>query len=99
MTISPILASDTTVVAAVFFFLIVLLGVCSLITIPINRSIGRGKWWGLMLALVPLMGGAFILFFLLTVRGGAPQFFYVAAALPLLVGIRAIQLWRRPRES
>jgi hypothetical protein len=58
-----------------------------------RRGQARGRF-GLILGLVPLIFGAFVLFFLLTVRGGAPRFFYIAAALPILVGIKILQIWR-----
>ena len=45
---------------------------------------------GLIVALVPTIFGALLIFFLLTVRGGAPRFFYIAAALPLLVGLKML---------
>ena len=56
---------------------------------------GPRSKWGLVLGLVPLAFGALMTFFLLTVRGGAPRFFYLAAALPILIGIRLIQVWNR----
>jgi drug/metabolite transporter (DMT)-like permease len=95
--INPILASDTVgPVVALFFLAPIVLAIVSLACIPINRTIGRRKWWGLVIALIPMLGGALLLFFLATVRGGAPQFMYMVAVLPFLVGLRSLLLWRRP---
>ena len=60
-----------------------------------RQESGARSRWGLVLGLVPLAFGALMTFFLLTVRGGAPRFFYLAAALPILIGIRIIQVWIR----
>ncbi len=39
--------------------------------------------------------GALLIVMLATTRGGAPRFMYVAAALPLLAGVRILQICRR----
>lgn len=39
--------------------------------------------------------GALLILMLATTRGGAPHFMYVAAALPLLAGVRILQICRR----
>ena len=52
----------------------------------------------MIIALIPTAFGALMLFFLLTVRGGAPRFFYIVALFPLLVGIRLLQFWARPNR-
>jgi hypothetical protein len=93
------LASDTTGAAIAFLGMIFALGVCSLICIPINHYWGRRTWWGLTIALIPTLGGAFAEFMFLTIGGGAPPFAHAIALLPLLVGIRGILIWRRPREG
>jgi hypothetical protein len=96
MNMTPVLASNTIGPLVVLLFLgPIVLGVLSLLCIPINRTWGRRRRWGLVIALIPTIGGALMLFFLLTVRGGAPHFFYIAAAFPLLCGVRALQVWNR----
>src|SRR6266516_4762239 len=100
MRLTPILASDTTGAAIALLLMILGFGVvCALICIPINRYWGRRTWWGLTIALIPTLGGALAEFFFLTVRGGAPPFAHLIGVFPLLVGLRGILLWRRPREE
>jgi formate-dependent nitrite reductase membrane component NrfD len=100
MNVMPVLASDTVGPIVVLLFLGPIgLGLFFLIYLAIKRSGGRRRRSGLIVALIPTIIGALILFFLLTVRGGAPRFFYVAAALPLLVGIKMLQVWSRPDEQ
>jgi len=99
-----LLASDTVGAPVLVIFLAPLLvagvGLIALI-VQRGRRAGAGNAaaprsrWGLILALVPTAFGALLLFFLLSVRGGAPRFFYVAAALPLLVGLRLLIFWNR----
>jgi len=47
------------------------------------------------LGVATMLVGLLMLVFLLTVRGGSPRFFYLAAALPLLVGLRMLLAWSR----
>ena len=99
----PILASDTVgPLVLVLFLSPIILGLLFLIILVIKRpggSGGRRSRWGLVLGLVPTIFGAFLIITLLTTRGGAPQFFYVAAALPLLVGVRILQIWSRSKRQ
>lgn len=90
-----ILASDTSGAAIAFLGLILILGLCGLACIPINHFWGRRTWWGLTIAIIPMLGGAIAEFFMLTVHGGAPPFAHIIAILPLIVGLRGIQLWSR----
>ena len=99
LRLTPILASDTTGAAIAFLGIIFALGVCGLICIPINLYWGRRTWWGLTIALIPTLGGALAELMFLTMRGGAPPFAHAIALMPLLVGIRAILIWRRPRQG
>jgi formate-dependent nitrite reductase membrane component NrfD len=100
MNVIPVLASDTVgPIVALLFLGPIGVGLLFLIYLAIKRSGGRRSRWGLIVALIPTIIGALILFFLLTVRGGAPGFFYIAAALPLLVGIKMLQVWSRPDEQ
>jgi len=93
-----ILGSDTVgPLVLVLFLAPIILALLCLTIFLIKRprsSGGRRSRWGLVLGLVPTIFGAFLVLMLLTTRGGAPQFFYVVAALPLLVGIR-MQIWGR----
>jgi formate-dependent nitrite reductase membrane component NrfD len=95
-----VLASDTVGPSVVLLFLgPIALSLICLIYLAIKRSGGQRSRSGLIVAMIPTIIGALILFFLLTVRGGAPRFFYIAALLPLLVGIKMLQAWRRSDES
>ena len=42
-----------------------------------------------------MTAGALAILMLATTRGGAPRFMYLAAALPLLAGVRILQLCGR----
>jgi hypothetical protein len=96
-----VLASNTIgPVVLVLFLAPIAVGGIFLIYLTIKRGTAadepRRSRGGLVLALVPLIFGALLLFFFLTVRGGAPRFFYIVAAFPLLVGIKLLQVWSRP---
>jgi len=95
-----VIASDTfgLVAALVLLLPIVLIAMCP-ISLIVNRGPGRGTKWGLAIALVPTIGGGLILFMLVTTRGGAPRIFYLLSALPMLIGLRSIMLWRKPRRD
>ena len=90
-----ILASDTVgPLVLVLFLAPIIVGLLCLVILLIKRprsSGGRRSRSGLVLGLLPTIFGAFLILMLLTTRGGAPQFFYVVAALPLLVGVRILQ--------
>jgi drug/metabolite transporter (DMT)-like permease len=94
-----ILASDTVgPLVLVLFLAPIIVGMLCLIILLIKRprsSSGRRSRWGLVLGLLPTIFGAFLILMLLTTRGGAPQFFYIVAALPMLVGVRILQIWGR----
>jgi drug/metabolite transporter (DMT)-like permease len=95
-----ILASDTLGPLVLILFLApIVLGFLCVILFLIKRPRptvdGRRSRWGLVLGLVPTIFGVFLILMLLTTRGGAPQFFYIAAALPLLIGMRILLFWRR----
>ena len=97
-----ILASDTVgPLVLVLFLAPIIVGLLCLIILLIKRprsSGGRRSRWGLVLGLLPTIFGAFLILMLLTTRGGAPQFFYVVAALPVLVGVRILQIWGRSKR-
>lgn len=94
-----ILASDTVgPLVLVLFLAPIIVGLLCLIILLIKRPRSSGakrSRWGLVLGLLPTIFGAFLILMLLTTRGGAPQFFYVVAALPLIVGVRILQIWGR----
>ena len=96
MKLIPILASSTIgPVVPLLFLGPIVLGLIGWMFMPLTRSRGRRRGVGFVLGLACTIVGALVLLFLLTVRGGAPRFFYVAAALPLLCGIRILQIWSR----
>ena len=94
-----ILASDTVgPLVLVLFLAPIVVGLVCLCILLIKRprsSGGRRSRLGLVFGLVPTIFGAFLIVMFLTTRGGVPQFFYVVAALPLLVGVRILQMWGR----
>src|SRR5689334_4730623 len=61
------------------------------------RSVGRT--FGLAVGWVATVAGALLIVMLATTRGGAPRFMYIAAALPLLAGVRILQVCRRSRSE
>ena len=96
MTITPILAAEDY---GLFRFVLLAipagLGLFGFGTVAVNATFGKGKWWGFLLGLIPALGGGLLLFVFLTVRGGAPIFFHIAAAVPLVCGLSSLYLWGR----
>ncbi|MGA2441310.1 MAG: hypothetical protein ABSH08_10145 [Tepidisphaeraceae bacterium] len=97
--VSPLLAEDWGPIILLAFFVPVGLGVITFGSVIVNKYWGRRKWWGLTLALIPTLLGGLIWFYFLTVTGGAPIFFHLAAAFPFLCGIWSIILWSQPLET
>ena len=66
-------------------------------TAPAARSPANSLARSLAIAIgwIATVAGALLILMLATTRGGAPRFMYIAAALPLLAGIRILQLARR----
>jgi len=66
-------------------------------TAPATRSPANSLARSLAIAIgwIATVAGALLILMLATTRGGAPRFMYIAAALPLLAGIRILQLARR----
>src|SRR5881227_268036 len=96
MKLIPLLASNTVGPLVLLLFLgPIVLGLLGLMFMRLVRARGRRRGIGFVLGLACTIVGALVLLFLITVRGGAPRFFYVAAALPLLCGIRILQIWSR----
>jgi len=96
MTITPILASDVSPVIVPIFLAPIFVALLTLRVIArTSRGTAKGTWAGLIVRLVPILFGGFLLFFLLTVRGGAPSFFIAAAALPFVLGLLSLYAWGR----
>jgi drug/metabolite transporter (DMT)-like permease len=99
MTITPMLAEDYGPILFLLFAIPVCLGLFGFGTIGVNITLGKGKWWGFLLGLVPTLGGGLFLFYFLTVGGGAPIFFHIAAAIPLVCGLLSLYLWGKDRPE
>ena len=94
-----------------FFFGAIGLGVIALVVVrviaarprgapgdaPRGKTLGRSI--GLAVGWIATVAGALLIVMLATTRGGAPHFMYVAAALPLLAGIRILQICRRGAQD
>jgi hypothetical protein len=64
-------------------------------SVKASKRAGRVSPVGLVVSLVSVLVGGLLLFFLLTVRGGAPGFFIEVAAFPLVAGLLGLYLWGR----
>ena len=95
MTIQPILAEDISPAVLLVFLVPLLLGAFAVGCVVLARRKGGASRAGLMLRLIPVALGGLILFALLTTRGGAPGFFIVAAAFPVVAGLLAVYSWGR----
>ena len=60
---------------------------------------GERPWWGLLIGLLAVLSGAAMLLMLATTRGGAPTFFYLFAALPVITGAGCLIVWYQPPRS
>jgi hypothetical protein len=57
----------------------------------------RGRpWWGVLIGLLAVLSGAAMLLMLATTLGGAPTFFYLFAALPVISGAVCLIVWNQP---
>jgi hypothetical protein len=63
------------------------------------RAGGRGRSVGFAFGAVAALIGAGLILMFATTRGGVPQFMYIAAALPLIAGIRIMQICRRRKAG
>lgn len=100
MNFTPILAEDISPVVLVVFLAPLFLGLLALRFIDVSRRTRRASPAGLIISLVAVFGGGVILFFLLTVRGGAPSSFIEIAAVPVVLGLCGLYLqWRKSREA
>jgi len=101
MTITPIIAEDISPIILPLFLVPLILGVFAMRGIAASArsartgGTGRTSPAGLIVRLIPVLIGGLLLFFFLTVRGGAPAFFIVAAAFPLAAGLFSLCLWGR----
>jgi hypothetical protein len=95
MTITPILAEGIPPIVVPLFLVPLLLGVFAVRSLAGSTRKDGASRAGLIVRLVPVLVGGFLLFFFLTVRGGAPAFFIEAAAFPLVAGLLSLYLWGR----
>lgn len=93
MNISPIFAEGIPPTVLLIFLAPLLLGVFAVRCITVSRRSDRVSPAGLIVRLVPVLIGGVILFFLLTVRGGAPASFIVVAAFPVAAGLLSLYLY------
>src|SRR5262245_40605628 len=91
--LAPLLPEDWGPLIMILMLVPLGLGVLTFVSVALNKSVGRRRSWGLMLALIPTIGGGLLLFLFLTVRGGAPIFFHLLAAFPFLGGLWSIYVW------
>lgn len=99
MTLSPILASGIPSIVVLFFLVPLFLAIFSIGGIRVASGGNRAISLGIARRLIPVLGGGMFLFFFLTVRGGAPIFFYVISAFPLVVGLWSLYLYGRKRPE
>lgn len=99
MTIAPLLASGIPPIIVLFFLVPLLLAIFSIRGIRVAGGGNRAISLGIASRLIPVLGGGLFLFFFLTVRGGAPSFFYVISAFPLVVGLWSLYLFGRKRPE
>jgi len=97
MTITPILASDTTGALAWPVAILLCLGLLGFGSIVLIAKWGRRRWWGFWLAMIPTAVGG--LSVLLLMSEGALAFFYAVAAFPLLCGVCGLYSWSRKRRA
>jgi hypothetical protein len=99
MNILPVFAEDISPAILPIFLVPLLLGLLALRFITASRRAGGKSRAGLIVRLVPVLIGGVILFFLLTIRGGAPAFFIVVAAFPVAAGLLSLYLYVRGPKS
>ena len=98
------LASDIdNPIVPVLFIGPLLLGLLGLLVFAIKRPPAsaiapRRSRVLLLVGLACTIVGGLLTLMLATTRGGAPPFFYLAAVLPLLVGLRILARWGRPNR-
>jgi len=94
-----IFAEDFSPLLGVLFLAPIILAVaCRLAIVALRRMRGKKPWWGLALGMLAILSGVAELLMLLTTRGGAPSFFYLIAALPIITGVHCLLIWnQRPR--
>ena len=85
---------------ALFLAPLILAVACRVAVIPLRRMRGQKPWWGLALGALGILAGAAMALMLLTTRGGAPSFFYLIAALPVVAGLNCLIVWnQKPRSQ
>ena len=98
MTITPILAEDYGPLLFLISSVLVCFAAFGFVCLAIAASVGRGKWWGFVLGLIPVIGGGLVLLCFLCTVGGSPMFFKVTAAVPLVCGLLSLYLWGLDRQ-
>jgi len=61
--------------------------------------VAGGKWWGLVLGMVPTIGGGLALLMFITTNGGVPVFLYPGAVASFGLGILSLYFWARGRPD
>jgi drug/metabolite transporter (DMT)-like permease len=86
-------------VILVLFLAPIILGIASRIAmIALKSRRGERPWWGLAISSLSILVGAAVILMLATTRGGAPSFFYLAGAFPILTGLGCLIVWnKKPR--
>src|SRR5215469_10496090 len=59
-------------------------------TVALNAKVASGRWWGMVLGLIPTLGGGLALLVFLTTAGGVPMFFYHGDVASFALGIVSI---------
>jgi uncharacterized membrane protein HdeD (DUF308 family) len=84
---------------ALFLGPLILAAACRVAVVFLRRMRGQKPWWGLALGVLAILAGAAEVLMFLTTRGGAPSFFYLIAAIPIVAGLHCIIVWNRPPRT
>ena len=98
MNYTPILASDMTAALPWFVVVPVYAGFFGLVSLLLNISVGRRRWWGLLISVIPLFVGLVSLFLLLSLflfGSGAHPIFLAMVLFPLVTGLGGVLLCLR----
>jgi hypothetical protein len=96
MRFTPILASDVSGGAVLLLFLVpVCLAAFGAATAALNVKVASGRWWGMVMGLIPTFGGGLALLVFLMTAGGVPMFFYPGAVASFASGIVSLYFWAR----
>jgi hypothetical protein len=81
------------------FLVPVCLAAFGVATVALNVKVACGRWWGMVLGLIPTLGGGLALLVFLGTAGGVPMFFYPGAVASLASGIVSLYFWARGRPD